>query len=297
MMLSQLINQGLACPAMDVLMVLATTVGLAVMPALGLLLPRSPGASRRRGLGLMLAALVVTLLLTLALQQLVARPRPQGMRLLLAMPDSYAFPSGHAALAWCAAILVALARRSVGVVLPCLLGALLVSASRVYLGHHHPTDLVGGALLGAAVGTTCYGLFLNQDTLQRRLRWLLWPQLALVLLVSLLAYLHLLPSWFAFPYADKLMHFLLFGMLAFWLHLWLGGRVLFRMPLALLITFGCALPEELAQGLSPVRSLEALDLLCDLAGILTFVWLGTKLMGRSKKTQKTPEILNNPGIS
>jgi VanZ family protein len=98
-------------------------------------------------------------------------------------------------------------------------------------------------------------------------------------LITLLAYLGQLPraplSW---PHADKVLHFALFGLAVFWLNLWLGGRTVRRLPLALLIVFSCALAEELAQSLSPLRSLELLDLASDLAGMVVFYLASQRLL-------------------
>ena len=288
-MLLSLFNHDLASPAMDLVMLLATTAGLALVPLL-LLVMLGRGPDRRQGL-VLLAALCLTLGLTLALQLWVGRPRPSGVRLLLATPEFFSFPSGHASLVFCAATLLSLARRSARIVVPCLLAAALVSISRIYLGHHHPSDVACGALLGAAVGAACFGLWLQPGvSLERRLRWLLWPQAVLMVIITTLAYLNLLPVSLGFPYADKLMHFLLFGMVTFWLHLWLGGRSLalgpLRLPLAVLIAFSCALPEELAQGWSSIRSLEGLDIISDLAGMLVFVWIGSWVLARLRSTEQ-----------
>ena len=287
--LLSLFNRQLACPVMDVVMLLATTAGLALVPVVLLaLLARKE--NRRQGL-VLLAALTVTSALTLALQLWVGRPRPEGVRLVLATPEFFSFPSGHASLVFCAATLLALARRRARVLAPALLLAALVSVSRVYLGHHHPSDVASGALLGAGVGAACFGLWLQPGAgLARRLSWLLWPQAALMVIITTLAYLNLLPFSLGFPHADKLMHFLLFGMVAFWLHLWLDGRSLalgpVRLPLAVLIAFGCALPEELAQGWSSIRALEGLDIISDLAGMLVFVWIASRVLTRLRANQE-----------
>lgn len=140
--------------------------------------------------------------------------------------------------------------------------------------------LLCGLVLGLAVGAACYGLFFVRSAAwERRLGWLLWPQLALMALITLLAYLGQLPrSPLEWPYADKVIHFALFGLAVFWLNLWLGGRTVKRLPLALLIAFSCALLEELAQSLSPLRSLELLDLASDLAGMVVFCLASQRLL-------------------
>jgi undecaprenyl-diphosphatase len=59
------------------------------------------------------------------------------------------FPSGHAATSFAGAIILGyLFRRA----LPALLTlAVLVAASRVYVGVHYPLDVLGGAVLGSVV--------------------------------------------------------------------------------------------------------------------------------------------------
>ncbi len=97
-------------------------------------------------------AVGVTHLLTLALKELVDRPRPTGTEPLVPMPDSASFPSGHASTAFAAAAALAVFGRS-----PWLRAALFATASaialsRVWLGVHYPSDVVAGAIIGALVG-------------------------------------------------------------------------------------------------------------------------------------------------
>lgn len=146
-----LLNQDLAHPVLDVLMVGLTACAMplsALAPLLLLLAGR-----RREGLAL-LVAFVLSTLLAVALQFLVMRPRPEDVRVVLAAPAFPSFPSGHAAAAFGGATLVCLfwprAR------LAALLAAVLVSCSRVYLGQHYPSDLLGGAILGVLVATAIY---------------------------------------------------------------------------------------------------------------------------------------------
>jgi hypothetical protein len=119
-------------------------------------------------------------------------------------------------------------------------------------------------------------------------RWLLWPQLALVAIISQIAYLDLL-RWplLTWPLLDKLLHFILFGLVVFWLNLWLDGRAVrlgrWWMPLALLLPLLIASSEELAQAWSPVRTASLSDWLSDLAGML-FFWRLSRQLLKSKLT-------------
>ncbi|TAL95368.1 MAG: phosphatase PAP2 family protein [Paraburkholderia sp.] len=74
-----------------------------------------------------------------------------------------AFPSDHAMM-WCAlAAGVFLASRRLGIV-ALLYSLVFICLPRVYLGLHHPTDILAGAVLGMAI---C--LILNRETLRQRI--------------------------------------------------------------------------------------------------------------------------------
>jgi undecaprenyl-diphosphatase len=63
----------------------------------------------------------------------------------LRRPITSAFPSGHATAAFCAATLL-------GGGPAWYAAATAVSASRVYVRLHHASDVVGGAVIGLALG-------------------------------------------------------------------------------------------------------------------------------------------------
>lgn len=87
---------------------------------------------------------------------LAGRPRPaRAVAASLhddAPADGTSFPSGHAAVVTCGAVLVA-PHLPTAAVAPLVLTGVLTACTRVHQGEHFPLDVAGGALLGAAVGS------------------------------------------------------------------------------------------------------------------------------------------------
>lgn len=103
-------------------------------------------------------------LLALGIGQLVgmalprARPYevlPMAHLLVPHSPDT-SFPSDHTILAFAVAVLIWRVSRPLGTVL--LLLALWTAAARVFIGAHYPSDVLGGAVLGAAVSLAVWAL-------------------------------------------------------------------------------------------------------------------------------------------
>src|SRR3954447_14150401 len=116
---------------------------------------RGPAGWRRRETAVRIAvALPVTIGVVGVVGRIVDRERPfaslPGSASLVDHAPGRSFPSRHSACA--AAMTVIALPASPGVGLLMGLGALGLAVSRVYTGLHYPSDVVGGWLIGAAIG-------------------------------------------------------------------------------------------------------------------------------------------------
>ncbi len=113
------------------------------------------GAWRSRNGRHAVAAAGFSALLALGIAQIIgslwdrARPyeaHPTAAHLMLGRSPDPSFPSDHATAAYAIAVAILLRHRRAGIL--ALILATLVASSRVALGTHYPTDVLGGAVLG-----------------------------------------------------------------------------------------------------------------------------------------------------
>lgn len=148
---------GIASPAMDALMDALTGIGssLVIAPIFVVVVAWLLGTRRYSAALFLGVATGGGLVLQEAMKLFFARPRPQ-LPWAPVLPD-YSFPSGHtmnAIIFYVALALIAwsVSGRRIGLLalVIAVVVALGVGVSRIYLGYHYLTDVVGGVLAGIA---------------------------------------------------------------------------------------------------------------------------------------------------
>ncbi len=146
-----------------------------VLTLLLLLWPKT----RRAGLAMALA-LVCSLLITNGLvKNLCQRPRPwlvvEGLTPLVTEKDPNSFPSGHSSAAFAAMTALIWARpglpeevRHRADVPVCLILAVLMALSRLYVGVHFPSDVLCGTLVGCLCGFLGWKIALYMEEKRRK---------------------------------------------------------------------------------------------------------------------------------
>ncbi len=171
------INALAGHPAIDALMVHASTWGIPIL-ILAVVAQWWAGSDRTQRRHVLLAA-GLSFSLALAINQLVllfvhrVRPYDAGVtRLLIERSTDPSFPSDHttAAVAIAAAFFL---DRSPKRGLAFAIAAAIISFSRVYLGTHYVSDVLGGALTGTAAAVIAAALFRRGTNLDRALTGIL----------------------------------------------------------------------------------------------------------------------------
>lgn len=122
------------------------------------------------------AALLLTFIVNnLAIKNLVARTRPyeviEGLTILIEKPGEFSFPSGHTANSMCVGVVLWMISqqyeklRDKKLFFPKAAGwfflvlSILISLSRLYVGVHYPTDVLGGAAIAIMDACLVFGIY------------------------------------------------------------------------------------------------------------------------------------------
>lgn len=111
--------------------------------------------TRRVGVAASFAMIFTFITVNLGIKNIVARIRPyeavEGLNRLVEAQKDYSFPSGHTAHAFAVGVVILIMMpRKVGV--PVFIISVLMAYSRLYIGVHYPTDVIGGAVIGTLMG-------------------------------------------------------------------------------------------------------------------------------------------------
>ena len=133
---------------------------------LGILLLLFP-KTRKLGLLTLVSMLIGFLITNVCLKDLVARPRPYtqipDLTILVKKPHDWSFPSGHttASFAFAFAFYFGLSRKKYSI--PVFVLAALIAFSRLYVGVHYPTDVLGGLLIGTLSAVLVWNIYNRRE--------------------------------------------------------------------------------------------------------------------------------------
>ena len=150
------IAEHLQCGFLDTVMPLITLLGDAgifwiAIAVVCLLFPKTRKIGFSMGAALLLGVVVCNIIMKPAF----ARIRPydyqlehfgKTIKLLVATPHDFSFPSGHTIASFEAAAAIAIHNKKWGI--PALVLACLIAFSRLYLYVHYPTDVLASVALG-----------------------------------------------------------------------------------------------------------------------------------------------------
>ncbi|MCI1268522.1 MAG: phosphatase PAP2 family protein [Ruminococcus sp.] len=107
---------------------------------------------RKVGITVIIAEIFGLIITNLMLKNAVHRIRPfyyiDGLTTLINYPKDWSFPSGHTTSSFAAALVIAYYMpKRYGIA--AIILAVLIAYSRLYVGVHYPSDVVGGIICGA----------------------------------------------------------------------------------------------------------------------------------------------------
>lgn len=112
----------------------------------------------------------INFVVTNVLKVIINRPRPvqtyPSEIYVLTRSDGMSFPSGHTSLAFATATSLTLIHHKWYIVVPAYLWASCVAYSRMYLGRHYPSDILGGAVVGT--GSAVLGHYLRNKLFKKK---------------------------------------------------------------------------------------------------------------------------------
>ena len=111
--------------------------------------------TRKVGLTAGLSLGLEAILINLTIKKIVGRTRPymvnEAIEYITKRPSDNSFPSGHTGCVFAvASVLFYMMPKKVGI--PAMIIASLVGISRLYVGVHYPTDIIGGFIIGMFTG-------------------------------------------------------------------------------------------------------------------------------------------------
>lgn len=150
------IQENLRADWLDPIVVFITTLGnegwlWILLSAIFLCVPKW----RKMGCCTSCALIFDLFAVNIFIKNIVARPRPytviEELISVIGPQSEYSFPSGHTAGSFAFAIAFALMTPK-KVSVPVIILASLISLSRLYVGVHYPTDILGGLMIGSLCG-------------------------------------------------------------------------------------------------------------------------------------------------
>ncbi len=111
------------------------------------------------GVTMLISLMINGLLTNVILKDFFARPRPFNVNpelvTLIHKPSSFSFPSGHTSVSFAGAlVLFKMLPKKAGI--PAVILAAMIGFSRMYVGVHYPTDILGGIVVGVIASTAAY---------------------------------------------------------------------------------------------------------------------------------------------
>lgn len=149
------IQEHLQCDFLDAVMPVITFLGDAgIVWIVGCLILLLFPKTRKVGAVVAVSLILESLCCNVILKPLVGRVRPcdvnTAVKLLIARPTDSSFPSGHTGASFAAVSALYASKNRLWI--PALVLAVLIAFSRLYLYVHFPSDVLVGAIVGAATG-------------------------------------------------------------------------------------------------------------------------------------------------